>query len=161
MDTKKETGMVCLVAFWLLLAVIFLTLCGCGTKKVVTEQVYVHDTLVVGHTDTLQVERWSWHHDTVRLETEKIVTLLQPDKNLPAETIRVETNNLHFEREVVRDSASKVIARVDSVLRVLDEMHNKKEVKKVNHYGWQGFIIFLVAVTGCCIYCLTTIKKEP
>ena len=161
MDTKKETGMVCLVAFWLLLTVIFLTLCGCGTKKVVTEQVYVHDTLVVSHTDTLQVERWNWHHDTVRIEAEKIVTLLQADKTLPAETVRIETNNWHFEREVVRDSASKVIARVDSVLRVLDEMHNKKEVKKERHYGWQGFAIFLLAVGGCCIYCLVSTRIKP
>ena len=145
-----------------LIAIIILSaLCGCGAKKVVSEQIYVHDTLIVTHTDTLSVERWSWRHDTIRVESEKVVTLLQADKTLPAETVRIETNNWHFEREVVRDSASKVIARVDSVLKVLDQMHNKKEIKKANHYGWQGFIIFLVAVTGCCIYCLMTIKKDP
>lgn len=146
-----------------LLAIIILSaLCGCGAKKVVSEQIYVHDTLVVTHTDTLSIERWSWRHDTIRVESEKVVTLLQPqDKTLPRETIRVETNNWHFEREVVKDSASKVVARLDSVLKVLDQRHDKKEVKKANHYGWQGFIIFLVAVTGCCIYCLMTIKKDP
>lgn len=154
-------GYAYITAAVLLAIIIVSALCGCGSKKVITEQVYVRDTLVVSHTDTLQVERWSWRHDTVRIEAEKIVTLLQADKTLPAETIRIETNNWHFEREVVGDSTNKVIARVDSVLRVLDAMHNKKEVKKERHYGWQGFAIFLLAVGGCCIYCLVSTRIKP
>lgn len=161
MNEEHEKGMFMISMLVIICFILLLGMCSCTGKKVVSEQIYVHDTLVVTHTDTLNVERWSWRHDTIRVESEKVVTLLQADKTLPAETVRIETNNWHFEREVVRDSASKVVARLDSVLKVLDQRHDKKEIKKANHYGWQGFIIFLVAVTGCCIYCLMTIKKDP
>lgn len=162
MNEEHEKGMFMISMLVIICFILLLGMCSCTGKKVVSEQIYVHDTLVVTHTDTLSVERWSLRHDTIRVESEKVVTLLQPqDKTLPRETIRVETNNRHFEREVVKDSASKVVARTDSVAKAKDEMHNKKEVKKVNHFDWRVFTIFLVAVTGCCIYCLMTIKKDP
>ena len=134
-------------------------LCSCGTKKTVTETVYIHDTLRIAHSDTVTVERWNWRHDTVRVESERIVTLLQPDKSLPAETIRVETNNIHWQKEVVRDSASKVVARVDSILRALDRQREKTTVKKK---PWiqpmHAFLLFLI-VCGVGCLCLLYRKK--
>ena len=146
-------GYAWITAVVLLAIIIISALCGCAGKRKVTEQIYVHDTLIVTHTDTLSVERWNYRHDTIRVESERIVTLLQPqDKTLPRETIRVESNNWHWQREVVRDSSSKVVVRVDSILKVLDEMRNKKDIKKVSHYNWMGFALFLAIVFFCCIY---------
>ena len=159
MDKKHENGMMVLATLvWLMAALIAIMCCSCSSKKVVTETLYVHDTLHISHTDTVSIERWSWKQDTVRVETERIVTLLQPDKSLPAETIRVETNNWHYQHEVVKDSASKVISRVDSILRALDRQKLKQVKSKPLFYPIDGFLIFLV-VCGVICACLLCSKK--
>ena len=131
-----------------------LLLCSCTGKKTITETVYVHDTLHTYHTDTVSVERWNWRHDTLRIETEKVVTLLQPDKSLPAETIRVETNNWHYQHEVVKDSASKVVARVDSILRALDKQREKTTIKTKPPIAMWEYGLFLLIVGGACVLVL-------
>ena len=131
-----------------------LLLCSCTGKKTITETVYVHDTLHTYHTDTVSVERWNWRHDTLRIETEQVVTLLQPDKSLPAETIRVETNNWHYQHEVVKDSASKVVARVDSILRALDKQREKTTIKTKPPIAMWEYGLFLLIVGGACVLVL-------
>ena len=159
MNRKRENGMLLIAAIVWVAIMVLAVLCSCGTKKTVTETVYIHDTLRIAHSDTVTVERWNWRHDTVRVESERIVTLLQPDKSLPAETIRVETNNIHWQKEVVRDSASKVVARVDSILRALDRQREKTTVKKK---PWiqpmDAFLLFLI-VCGVGCLCLLYRKK--
>lgn len=150
--------MVCLVALWLLLAVVFLMLCGCTAKKVVTEREVIHDTLIVSKTDTVRVNVLNLRHDTVRVESERVVTLLQPsDKSLPAETIRIESNNWRFEREIVKDSASKVVARVDSILKALDKQKQQSQ-KNTQPMSWKGFFVFLIVIGGLCIWVLVKTK---
>lgn len=139
---------------WAIMTLIAVLCCSCTTKKVVTETIYVHDTLRIAHSDTITVERWNYRHDTLRIESERIVTLLQPDKSLPAETIRVETNNWHYQHEVVKDSASKVVARVDSILRALDKQRERKEVKiKPPIAAWE-YIVVVVVIVAACIFVL-------
>lgn len=150
--------MVCLVALWLLLAVVFLMLCGCTAKKVVMEREVIHDTLIVSKTDTVRVNVLNLRHDTVRVESERVVTLLQPsDKSLPAETIRIESNNWRFEREIVKDSASKVVARVDSILKALDKQKQQSQ-KNTQPMSWKGFFVFLIVIGGLCIWVLVKTK---
>ena len=157
MNEKRERGM-CLIATvgWLLAAVFLAAMCSCGTKKAVTETIYVHDTLRIAHSDTITVERWNYRHDTLRIESERIVTLLQPDKSLPAETIRVETNNWHYQHEVVKDSASKVVAKVDSILRALDRQREKTTVKTKPPIAMWEYGLFLLIVGGVCVAALTS-----
>ena len=155
MNEKRERGM-CLIAAvgWLLAAVFLATMCSCGTKKAVTETIYVHDTLRIAHGDTITIERWNYRHDTVRIESERIVTLLQPDKSLPAETIRVETNNWHWQHEVVKDSASKVVARVDSILRALDRQREKTTVKTKPPIAMWEYVVVVAIILAACIVVL-------
>lgn len=119
-----------------------------------TETVIIHDTLRIAHSDTITVERWNYRHDTLRIESERIVTLLQPDKSLPAETIRVETNNWHYQHEVVKDSASKVVARVDSILRALDKQRERTTVKTKPPIAAWEYGLFLLIVGGACVLVL-------
>lgn len=152
MNDKRENG-IAIIAFVILVAIMAMLfgLCSCTTKKVVTEYITVHDTLHTYHTDTVSVERWNWRHDTLRIETERVVTLLQSDKSLPAETIRVETNNWHWQHEVVKDSASKVVARVDSILNALDRQRETSVTKtKPPISAWQ-YAIFLLIVGGVVV----------
>lgn len=145
MDREREGGM-CLIAavIWAVLVVMCYVMCGCSGKKVVTESVLVHDTLIVMHRDTISIERWGLRHDTIRLETEKVVTLLQPDRETKAETIRVEMNHFQFEREIVRDSSAKVVSRVDSILKSLDRQKEKAVTR--NRPPIKEYLIFLVVV---------------
>lgn len=156
MNEEREGGM-CLIAtvIWAVVTVLCWVMCSsCSGKKVVTETVFVHDTLHTWHTDTVSVERWNWRHDTIRIETERVVTLLQADKSTPAETIRVETNNWHYQHEVVRDSASKVVARVDSILRALDKQREKQTVKTKPLVPWWQYGVFIAILVGCCVFVL-------
>lgn len=146
--------MVLAALMWVVITLLAVLCCSCTTKKMVTETIYVHDTLRIAHSDTITLERWGYKHDTLRIESERIVTLLQPDKSIPAETIRVETNNWHYQHEVVKDSASKVVARVDSILRALDKQKERQEVKvKPPIAAWE-YIIVVAIIVAACIFVL-------
>ena len=152
MNEEREQGILMItVLVWAVVITALFALCSCTTKKVVTEYVAIHDTLHISHTDTVSVERWSIKHDTIRIESERVVTLLQADKSAPAETIRVETNNWHYQHEVVKDSASKVVARVDSILKALDRQRETSITKtKPPISAWQE-AIFLLIVGGVVV----------
>lgn len=159
MNKKHENGMLVLaVLMWAVITLLAVLCCSCSTKKAVTETIIIHDTLRIAHSDTITVERWNYRHDTLRIESERIVTLLQPDKSVPAETIRVETNNWHYQHEVVKDSASKVVARVDSILRALDKQRDKETVKTKPPIAIWQYVLFLLIVGVPCIAILKSIK---
>ena len=152
MNKKRENGMLMLAAMmWVAAALLAVVCCSCSGRKSVTETVYVHDTLHISHSDTVTLERWNYRHDTLRIESERIVTLLQPDKSLPAETIRVETNNWHYQHEVVKDSASKVVARVDSILRALDRQREKQTVKTKPPIAMWEYVVVVAIILAACI----------
>lgn len=155
MNKKRENGMLLLaILMWAVFTVLAVICCSCSGRKVVTETVSIHDTLRIAHSDTITVERFNWRHDTIRIESERVVTLLQPDKSLPAETIRVETNNWHYQHEVTKDSASKVVARVDSILRALDRQREKTTVKAKPPIAMWEYGLFLLIVGGACVLVL-------
>ena len=155
MNRKRENGMLLLaVLMWAAVCAFAVLCCSCSGRKTVTEYVAVHDTLHISHCDTITVERWNYRHDTLRIESERIVTLLQPDKSLPAETIRVETNNWHYQHEVVKDSASKVVARVDSILRALDKQRDRQTVKTKPPIAMWEYGLFLLIAGGACVLVL-------
>lgn len=152
MNKKRENGMLLLAALmWAAVTLLAVVCCSCSTKKSVTETVIIHDTLRIAHSDTVTVERWNYRHDTLRIESERVVTLLQPDKSLPAETIRVETNNWHWQHEVVKDSASKVVARVDSILRALDRQREKTTVKTKPPIAMWEYVVVVAIILAACI----------
>jgi hypothetical protein len=99
------------------------------------------------------VERWNYKHDTIKVESECIVTLLQSDKTLPAETIRVENNHRYFEKEIVRDSSASFISKIDSILRAMDRQHEKEKVVTKKEPPW-NVLIFLAAMLVACVIVL-------
>ena len=88
-----------------------------------------------------------------------MVTLLQPsDKSLPAETIRVENNNWHWQHIVDSDTEKRLVSKVDSILRAMDERHNKQTVKtKIPTVYWMYGAFLLLCGIGC-VWMLTHIK---
>lgn len=157
MNRKRENGMMLIAAIvWLAVTALAVMCCSCTTKKVVTETIYVHDTIHSFHTDTVSVERWQMKHDTIRIESERVVTLLQQDKSIPAETIRVENSTIHWEREIIRDSSERVVARVDSILKALDKQR-EKNISKSNPFPWQQYAAFVVVFLVGCV--LVLMKK--
>lgn len=153
--TDKEENRLIAIAIGVLMALIGLCLMtSCGTKKkVITETLYVHDTLRIAHTDTFMVERWNYKHDTIKVESERIVTLLQSDKTLPAETIRIVNNQRYFEKEIVRDSSASLVSRIDSILKAMDRQHEKEKLTVKKEPPW-NVLIFVVAVLAACIVVL-------
>ena len=153
--TDKEENRLIAIAIGVLMALIGLCLMtSCGTKKkVITETLYVHDTLRIAHTDTFMVEKWNYKHDTIKVESERIVTLLQSDKALPAETVRVVTNQRYFEREVVRDSSASFISKIDSILKAMDRQHEREKAITKKEPPW-NMLIFIVAILVACVIVL-------
>ena len=126
-----------------LLAIIIVSaLCGCGSKKVITEQIYVHDTLIVTHTDTVRVESIKTKTDTLREVTVREVTLMR-DTAGKIDTVRIETVSDHYQYIYEGDSSSVYRVAVDSILRALDRQREKETIKTVPSVDWWHHIVFL------------------
>lgn len=152
--TEREENRIMAVAIGVLVTLIVLCcLCSCGAKKVTTETLYVHDTLRIAHRDTFTVERWNYKRDTVRVESERIVTLLQADRTQPPETIRIVNNQRYFEKEVARDSSASIVSRIDSILRAMDRQHEKEKAITKREPPW-NVLIFVAAILVACIIVL-------
>ena len=65
MMNKNNRGFAWLALLWLALFAAFALLCSCRTVRT-EEIIFVHDTLRVNTTDTVQVEKVSHLTDTVR-----------------------------------------------------------------------------------------------
>ena len=76
MDRRRET-MIFVIAEVVLILVILASLLACQTKKEVSERIIVHDTLMVGHTDTLRITTHPARVDTIRESTTQYVTIRQ------------------------------------------------------------------------------------
>lgn len=159
MDEERETGMGCMTLMVLAIVIALLAMCSCGSRKTITEYVAVHDTLIATHSDTVAVDKWHVRHDTLRIETERVVTLLQPsDKSLPAETVRVESNNYHWQHTADLNTETRFVSKVDSILRALDSRHDKQTVKtKIPTVYWLYGVFLLVCGIGC-VWMLTHIN---
>ena len=154
MTEKQENRIIAIAVGVLFVLIALLALSSCATKKkVVKEYEYVHDTLFVSHTDTFIVERWNTRHDTIQTITERIVTLLQADKTLPAETIKVVVNNDRYRYRYVGDSTLTARSVVDSLLKVLDQRHESEKLTVKKEPPWK-VLIFMGAILFVCVLIL-------
>lgn len=131
----------------LFLAMLAFILCACAGKKKVTETLVEHDTLVIVRTDTVINERVVRHVDTLRLESEKVITLKENDGRV--DTVRIVVNNEHYKYIYVSDSTKAYKNAVDSVLKSLDKQHNKEVVKRTSYpLKWLivGCVLFLLCL---------------
>ena len=152
---QKETGMAVIVGVIILL---LLWLTSCSTKKVVTEYVKVHDTLVVHHSDTLKIIKetrdtivdWKYItlHDTLRHDRERVIVVNEQGDTISKrewERLWQKIHELESARhdESHSDSSSYLKAQNDSLRAVLKAQENKKEVKTTNRLLWWEYIAFI------------------
>lgn len=70
----KTRTLIWILAIWILSIGIMMLVSGCATKTVV-EYIETHDTLRVSKTDTLYKVKTEYSHDTLRIETERVITV--------------------------------------------------------------------------------------
>ena len=117
-------------------------LIGCKTKAV-TEYVAVHDTLRISKTDTLVKVKTEYSHDTLRIETEKVITV-----SVNGDTLKVvEWRDRWRDRYVaVHDTLKQV--KTDTVYISKDSEHQQVITKKAS--WWSVWKWKLAAFAALC-----------
>ena len=138
---QQETGMAVIVAVVILL---LLWLTSCSTKKVVTEYVAVHDTLIVHKSDTIRDVVYKTHTDTIR-ETITREIVIRQDSTNKSDTIRINTFNDRYRYVYVGDSSRAYRSVVDTLKAVIDKSKEKETIKKTKPRTWE-FIVFGVFI---------------
>lgn len=124
MDRRRET-MICVIAEVVLILCILASLIACQTKKEVSERIIVHDTLIVGHTDTLRISTHTARVDTIKEHTTQYITIRQDTAR--TDTIRVETIRDRYRYVYVGDSSGVYKAVADSLQKVIKAQEKKHE----------------------------------
>ena len=127
MNEKRMTGMAWLLALWLILAMIFLAMCSCGSKKVITETIYEHDTVTVHKSDTVKEVVYKSRVDTVTNTEVHTYTL-----NNVGDTVKEIHHYHNTQKVIVVDSTYRYRAERDSLQKALvaEKSKNEKVVKQ-------------------------------
>ena len=120
----KTKTLLWILGVWLLSLAIMMLVSGCRTKTV-TEYVSVHDTLRVTQTDTLVKVRTEFSHDTLRIETERIITITEK-----GETLKVVEWRDRWRDRVVQLTDTIREKATDTVYVSKDSDHDKVTVKR-------------------------------
>ena len=137
----KTKTLIWILSAWILsLAVLMLT--GCKTKTLV-EYVEKHDTLRISKTDTLVKVKTEYSHDTLRIETEKVITV-----SVNGDTLKVvEWRDRWRDRYVaVHDTLKQV--KTDTVYISKDSEHQQVITKKAS--WWSVWKWKLAAFAALC-----------
>ena len=133
-------------------------LVGCKTKSV-TEYISVHDTLHVTRTDTLYKVKVEHSADTLRIETEKVVTV-----NMAGDTVKVvEVRDRWRDRWSVRTD-TVYQAKTDTIYRVQAQKEKQTVVKGAT---WWEKAKFAAIIALCCVVLikgkslLSWLRKPP
>ena len=153
---KEKIPLYIIGAFVLFLLVT--ALAGCRTKSV-TEYISVHDTLHVTRTDTLYKVKVEHRADTLRIETEKVVTV-----NVAGDTVKVvEVRDRWRDRWSVKmDTVYK--AKTDTIYRVQAQKEKQTVVKGAT---WWEKAKFAAIIALCCVVLikgkslLSWLRKPP
>ena len=150
---KTKTLLWILGAWLLSLAVMMLT--GCRTKTV-TEYVSIHDTLRLSKTDTLYKVKTEHSHDTLRIETEKIVTV-----NQGGDTIKLEIYKDRWRDRWNVKTDTVIKHSTDTIYRVVDSDQQQTIVKQPSwweRWRWRIAVLCIIAMVG--LYCLKYFGKK-
>jgi hypothetical protein len=150
---KQETGMAIAVV---IVIISLLFLCSCSGRKTITEYIVTHDTLVVGHTDTLHIVSQTTLRDTVRESTIQYVTIRKDSDRV--DTLRVETFRDYYHTYWAHDSVDTYKAVADSLRKVLDKQKEKTVKTKPLIPLWQK-LLFLALVFALCLIILKSRMK--
>lgn len=150
----------CVTAIIAVLMVALLSLlCGCKARKVVTEYVAVHDTLVVRHSDTIRDFRVvrdtivDWKvlatHDTIHHEIERVLTLNERGDTISQREWERLWQKIHEMEQARHDeSHAEDVAYYKStadLLKAMQEKEAKKDVTKI-HVPWKLLCFILVSI---------------
>ena len=135
---RKLAQQVYAVAIVIAMALIGLSiLVSCGSKKTITETVYVHDTLHIYNTDTVKSIQFFHVHDTVHDTESHYVTIKENGDTLK------EVHYYHTKEKVVeKDSGYQYHNRIDSVLKAVQQ-EKHKEVVTPMFSKWKSVFIVL------------------
>ena len=137
--------------YWILGAwltfLLIMVLTGCKTKSV-TEYVAVHDTLRVSKTDTFYKVRTDLRTDTLRIETERTVTL-----SPHGDTIRVAIYRDRWRDRVQTKTDTIRTVKTDTIYKVAERDHTKQTAKQPS--WWQRWGVFLAVMAVCLVITLT------
>lgn len=134
---------------WLTLLLV-MALAGCRTKSV-TEYVVTHDTLRVTSTDTVRLVKVERVADTLRVETERVVTL-----STSGDTVKVvEVRDRWRDRWNVRTD-TVYQAKTDTIYKVTESARDKQTARQPS--WWQRWGVFL-AVMVVCVIAVIAIRK--
>ena len=154
MLTNREETRMCITAITAILILLLLSLlCGCKARKVVTEYVVSHDTVMTYRKDTIRDVKYLHHTDTVTNKEVHTYTI-----NDVGDTLK-EIHHYHdTEKVIIVDSTDRYRAVVDSLQRIVDSQKEKKvEVTKMKvPMKWVAFIL----VTVLAIIVLVTRDKS-
>lgn len=136
------------IVVWLLILLAWVMMGGCcGTKKVIE----THDTLVVNHTDTLQQYIIRYKTDTLRMETERVVTLRET-----GETIRVNVYRDRWRVDLRHDTIYKYVSKADTTKVTSTD----KVVKKKSNTNTFFMAIVIFCLLVIFIIWFTKVKRE-
>lgn len=111
----------------LLTAFLFINmLTGCRTKTV-TEYISAHDTLRIAKTDTLVKVRTEHAHDTLRIETERVITVTKE-----GDTLKVVEWRDRWRDRVVHETDTLRETKHDTIYVSKDAEHEKVIEKKTS-----------------------------
>ncbi len=138
-NMKEKIPLYIVAAFVLFL--LATALAGCRTKTV-TEYMAVHDTTYSVTRDTVTKIKTEYSHDTLRIETEKVVTV-----NVAGDTVKVvEVRDRWRDRWNVRtDTVYK--AKTDTIYKVTEAAREKQTVTK--RPLWERLWVFAVVLAVC------------
>lgn len=136
MNEKRMTGMAWLAALWLVLVMIFLAMCSCTTKKVITETIYEHDTVTVHQSDTVKEVVYKSKVDTVTNTEVHTYTL-----NNVGDTVKEIHHYHNKETVIVVDSTDRYKSIVDSLQAIVNKQHDKQEKVTKTKRPWTDYII--------------------
>lgn len=152
MNEKRMTGMAWLLALWLILAMIFLAMCSCGSEKVITETIYEHDTVTVHHSDTVKEVIYKSKVDTVTNTEVHTYTL-----NNVGDTVKEIHHYHNKEKVIVVDSTDRYKSIVDSLQAIINKQHEKQEKVTKTKRPWTDYAIIAVVLA----FALFLIRKIP
>ena len=156
LNKRQETTM-CVTVYTIIMVLVLLSLlCGCKARKVVTEYVVTHDTLIVGHTDTLRIVSHTSKTDTVREATIQYITIRQDSDKV--DTIKVETVHDHYHTYYVHDSIDTYKAVADSLQKVIESKKDKLVEKSQLRIPWKLACFILIAILA--VFVFVTLDKS-
>ena len=122
-----------------------LLLTACVTRKTVTEQVFIHDTIQTFHADTILMATHNARTDTVGEKVVQVITLRQDSTH--TDTVRVETIRERWHTVFVTDTTS-IFQHLNDSLRSTENhqtVKTEKTVRKNTTTKWLR-LAFLLAV---------------